>query len=213
MDAVIIAISVVLLPGLISSIICDKVVVHMQRWDAFKYVIYSFVFGVLCYVILQIIVHIKNTFQLGGDYFTLDSKFPLSVWSIIQDQKSPIKLSEILLATLISPMVSFAAAAIINYKILHKIAQILKVSSKYGDENLYSFFLNSKEVEWIYVRDKISGLTYFGAIISYSDCDKIQELVMSDVIVYSYETSEELYRVSSIYLTKNLGEFVIEVPA
>lgn len=212
MDAIVIAISVVLIPGLMSSIICDKIVVHVQRWDAFKYITYSFVFGVLSYALLQVIVHIKNTYQIEGDYFVLASPFPLSIWSIIQDQKSPIKLTEVVQATLISPIVSLAAAAIVNWKVLNKIAQWLAVSSKYGDENLFSFFLNSKEVEWVYVRDKGAGLTYFGAVISYSDCDRIQEIVMSEVIVYDYETSDELYKIASIYLTKNVGEFVIEVP-
>jgi hypothetical protein len=55
MNEIAIAVSVIFFPGLISTIIADKVTVHSKSWTSFKYGIYSFVLGVFCYVIVQIL--------------------------------------------------------------------------------------------------------------------------------------------------------------
>ena len=38
----------------------------------------------------------------------------------------------------------------------------------------------------------------------------MQEIVLSEVTVYRYEDSAELYSVPTIYLNKKLGQFIIE---
>lgn len=212
MNSLAVAIAIVLLPGLVASVICDKITVHSPRWDAFKYSIYSFLFGILSYGLLQLIEYAYQcTLRLLCNAHEIQFN-NLGVWSIIQNEKAQIPLLEVGFATLLAPIVALIASALVNYKILNKIAQKIKISQKYGDENLFSFFLNSKEVDWIYVRDKEYGLTYLGRVVSYSECDSIQEIVLSEVTVYEYESSDELYDVSIIYLSKPLGSFVIEVP-
>jgi hypothetical protein len=212
MNSLAVAIAIILLPGLIASVISDKITVHSKQWDAFKYSIYSFLFGVLSYGLLQFI---ENAYQyilafLCKPYVIHTST--LAVWSIIQDEKAPIVLSEVVWATLLAPVVALIASALVNYKVINKVAQKLQASQKYGDENLFSFFLNAKEVDWVYIRDKEAGFTYFGRVVSYSECDSIQEVVLSEVGVYEYEKSELLYSVPLIYLSKKLGSFVIEIP-
>ncbi|MHB1332550.1 MAG: hypothetical protein ACYCY1_08135 [Sulfuriferula sp.] len=212
MNSLAVAIAIVLLPGLVASVICDKITVHSPRWGAFKYSIYSFLFGILSYGLLQFIEYGYHYILSFLDKTHQVQSYTLGVWSIIQNDKAPIALSEVGWATLLAPIVALIAAWLVNYKILNKIAQKLNISQKYGDENLYSFFLNLNEVDWVYVRDKINGFTYFGRVVSYSECDSIQEIVLSEVGVYEYESSELLYPVSIIYLSKPLGSFVIEVP-
>jgi hypothetical protein len=70
--------------------------------------------------------------------------------------------------------------------------------------------MNSKEVNWVYVRDKENGLTYEGFVVSFSENAAAHEIVLSDVKVYRYEDSVELYSVPSIYLSGTIGKFVIE---
>jgi hypothetical protein len=213
MNNLAVAISIILLPGLVASVICDKITVHSPRWDTFKYSIYSFLFGVLSYGLLQFIDY-ANFLILGLFDKTQVTQFTvLKVWSIIQDDKAKIAFSEIFQATLLAPVVALIASFLVNYKIINKIAKKIRVSQKYGDENLFSFFLNAKEVDWVYVRDPGVGLTYFGRVVSHSECDSMQEIVLSEVTVHEYETSAELYSIPIIYLSKPLGSFVIEVPA
>ena len=44
----------------------------------------------------------------------------------------------------------------------------------------------------------------------YSENEHIQEIVLSEVTVFNYEDSEELYFIPTIYLTKPIGKFIIE---
>ncbi len=211
MNGLAIAISIILFPGLVSCVICDKITVHSLKWDAFKYSIYSFLFGVLSYGLLQVMdyaCYYVYVLFYGDQSVTVNI---LKVWSIVHDEKAQILISETFNATLLAPIIALTASFIVNYKIVNKIAQKMRISEKYGDENLFSFFLNAKEVDWIYVRDKGIGLTYFGRVVSHSECDSIQEIVLSEVTVHEYNTSDELYSIPIIYLSRPLGSFVIEV--
>jgi len=212
MNSLAVAIAVILLPGLIASVICDKITVHTPKWGSFKYSIYSFVLGMLSYGLLQGINWVIDIAQGFPCHMHEVIFSQLSTWSIIQNEKTIIKPGEVFFATLLAPVVALIASGIVNYKIINKVSQRLKISQKYGDENLFSFFLNSKEVDWVYVRDKENGFTYLGRVVSSSECDSIQEVVLSEVTVYEYETSDPLYDVSVIYLSKKLGSFLIEVP-
>jgi hypothetical protein len=90
-----VAIAVVLFPGLVASVICDKITVHAPRWNGFKYSIYSFLFGVLSYALLQLVVSSLAWLQTqlcgSGPQDTI-----LKVWSIVKDQKATLELNEIL---------------------------------------------------------------------------------------------------------------------
>jgi len=212
MNSLAISIAIILFPGLVASIICDKITVHSPRWDAFKYSIYSFLFGILSYALLELSFYIYQFISTIGSSTDIAPVINLKIWSIIHDEKKCIVLSEIFLATLFAPITALIASLVVNYKIINRIAQSIGVTQKYGDENLFSFFLNAKEVDWVYVRDRGAELTYFGRVVSHSECDSIQEIVLSEVTVHDYETSVHLYSAPITYLSRPLGALVIEVP-
>jgi hypothetical protein len=209
MNEIAVAVSVILFPGLIATVVADKITVHSRRWHSFKYGIYSFVFGVFCYVIVQILSWLMT--YLPERLHVLPLRVgTLDVWSLVTDNRARIDLLEVFAATVLSVPVAFFGAFLINYKIFHKLAQKLRISQKYGDENLYSYYLNAEEIDWVYVRDFERNLTYQGRVVSFSENDKIQELVLSDVTVYAYDDSTEYYSVPNLYLCREMGRFVIE---
>lgn len=213
MNTLAVAISIILLPGLVASVICDKITVHSPRWNAFKYSIYSFLFGVLSYGFLQIL---KAIFLFGSVFFCFTQnpgKLKLDIWSVIYQPTPNVPLLEVALATSIAPLIAFSASWIVNHKIINKISRKYGLSLKYGDENLFSYFLNIQDVSWVYIPDKEKELTYMGEVVSFSECDSIQEILLRDVSVFSYEESKFLYNLSLVYLSKPVGSFVIEVPA
>ncbi|MDX8391571.1 MAG: hypothetical protein R8K53_03255, partial [Mariprofundaceae bacterium] len=110
------------------------------------------------------------------------------------------------------PIAALVSKAI-NKKVLNRMAQCLSISDKYGDENLFSFYLNAEETNWVYVRDPERKFTYRGQVYSFSENESIQELVLVNVTVFQYEDSEELYSLPSIYLSKEAGRFIIEAVA
>lgn len=197
-------------PGLIATLLADKLVVHTIRWGTFKYSIYTFVFGLSAYVLLQAIA--SSVGWLGYTLAYLPPKtHVLQTWGVLTSGSAGgVRLAEIAWATALAPVVALFAIATVNLKLLNKASARLKVSDKFGDENLFSYYLNLAGFDWVYVRDIANDLTYFGKIHSFAETEHLQELVLSDVTVYSCKDSDELYRVPMVYLSKPLGFFLIE---
>ena len=209
MNDLVVAIGVVLFPGVIATIIADKIIIHMKPWGSFKYGIYSFILGVFCYAGLQIVAFLQELFPAACQ--TMSSlQLPLDTWNIIADSKSSVDLVEVFLATLLSVPVAFLSAYLVNHKIVNRLAKRCGVSKKFGDENLYSFYLNAQEIDWVYVRDIERKLTYQGRVFSFSENDAVQEIVLSEVTVYGYDDSDEYYSVPTIYLCRVCGSLIIE---
>ena len=78
---------------------------------------------------------------------------------------------------------AFLVSACLQHKWITRVGNWLRVTSKYGDENLYTYFLNAEETRWVWVRDKANDLTYEGQVIAYSENDHSHELVLYDVVV------------------------------
>ncbi len=60
-------------------------------------------------------------------------------------------------------------------------------SAKNGSENLFSNFLSQPDTSWVYVRDIENNLIYEGVVLSYSENDTIQEVLLSDVRIFHSE--------------------------
>jgi hypothetical protein len=164
--------------------------------------------GVISYGLLQVIVYswnILSSLRLGNVSWT-----HLKIWNNAVSASSDLSAWEICCATALSIPVAFLASSIINFKIFPRIAKWLRFTTKYGDENLYSYYLSAKEIDWVTVRDYEKNLTYEGKVQFHSENDKIQELVLSDVSVYRYEDSAFLYSLTTIYLSREAGKFIIE---
>lgn len=204
MDQLVASLVVILFPGIIAAVIADKITVH-SRWGSFKFSLYAFVLGIASYAVLQMLNGIIQTCSIDPQNWN-----PLNVWSALATENPSIPTIEVLCASFVAIPIAFLVSVIINRKWLNKIARKLGVSVKFGDENLFSFYLNSKEINWVYVRDISNNLTYKGLVASFAETDQIQELVLLDVTVYRYEDSEELYDIPSIYLSKPIGSFIIE---
>jgi len=143
MNQLAVAIVAIFFPGILATIIADKLAVH-SKWDSFKFSLYSLVLGILSYIFFQLILISYNLIMHIFSYSKDIKLYILSVWNIAFQQKPIIKLWEIGGATLFSIFVGSLASYIINYKILNKIGQKIRITTKYGDENLYSFYLNGK---------------------------------------------------------------------
>lgn len=207
MNELLVTFVVILLPGILAAVIADKITIH-QRWDAFKFTLYAILLGVGCYAGVQVIVWCINAVT----WLCVDepSWHNLQIWSSALSEGDGLLGREVVFATAMSGPVAALAALLINYKVFNRIAQKIRVTTKYGDENLYSYFLNAREIDWIYIRDPENNLTYQGRVVSHSENDSMQEIVLSDVSVYRYEDSTHLYDVPSLYLSRPLGLLTIE---
>ena len=195
--------------GLIATVICDKLLVHAERWNTFKYGIYTFIFGVSSYVFLQFLTWLISLSCRHLPF--LDPRPTLQLWATLATGHG-LHFSEVAWATGLSPFIAVAAVYCVNKKHMVRFAQRFRISNKYGDENLFTYYLNSPDVCWVYVRDPAAGFSYMGAVRTFSETKEVQEIALTDVTVYAYEDSTELYKLNSIYLSKPLGTFTIESP-
>lgn len=201
---------ILLIPGIYSTLIIENLTVH-KKWSNFKFIIYSILLGCFSYLTLQTILHLCAFIiwmQMGGDF----NPPIITFWKSLFDEKTSINGKEVIETCILSTFLAFFVAFIVSRKYLHKISQYLKISTKYGDENLFSFFLNSKDVSWIHIRDKNKQLIYEGLVSVHSETDYACELVLEDVKIYDYENSNFIYAIDSLYLRFPITELSIEVP-
>jgi hypothetical protein len=192
---------ILLIPGAIATLIFGKLILH-KEWDSFKFVLYSILFGAFSFLILQIVLNVLN--------FICDSFIDtLTIWNTLTNaQKMPYE--EIIYSTVISIFLSFGVSRIENKKVISKIAKKLGVSNKYGDENLFSRFLNSSNTNFVYVRDIKNNLTYHGWVKSFAESENLSEIRLCDVIVYTYINCEKIYEVPEVYLSFSKQDIIIE---
>lgn len=194
-----IRIILLILPGAIAALIIEKLTVH-KPWDTFRFIFYSTLMGFVTYLTYQ------------AYYFLVVSSDILSFWKAITDNKVSISIREILYASLIAIPIGFIGSVVIQYKVINKIANFLKVSNKYGDDNLFYHFLNLNEVQWLWVRDSDQDITYEGFLQYYNETDSLREIVLSEVKVFRSSDSEFIREAPYIYLTFSPDRFVIELP-
>ncbi|MDY0981284.1 MULTISPECIES: hypothetical protein [Stenotrophomonas] len=209
MNELVLIIGVISFPGLIATLICDKIIVHTGQWTFLKYGIYTFVFGMSSYLALQVVSLTLHHCERHLPYLILSEGF-LTTWAVLSSSAKTVHYPEMVWATVFAIAVAGATAWAVNHKYLIRLAQRFGITDKFGDENLYSYFLNSPDIDWVYVRDIARNLTYQGRVQSFAEVDGMQELVLAEVTVFEYSTSDEFYNVPFVYLCKPNGTFVIE---
>ncbi len=192
---------IILIPGALATIIFGKLIMH-KEWTNFKFILFSILFGIFSYLILQVFLELIN-------WVFAKEIADLSLWASLTDAKE-IPYREVLYSSLISIILAFFISFVENRKWINNFAKALKISSKYGEENLFSRFLNDPETEYIYLRDFKNNLTYHGWVKSFSENANVSEIRLSEVTVYSYDNSEFLYDIDEIYLSLGKSDIKIE---
>lgn len=189
---------ILLTPGAVASIIFEKLTIH-KKWNSFQFIANSILFGAISYLIAQLAFNIcRNDSSFDNFWLNLPSK--------------EIPFAAVIKAIIASIFIGFICAGLDNYKIVNRIGKFLKLTTKYGDENLYSYFLNADNVNEIYFRDIPNNITYHGMINSYSETNEFKEIVLRDVKVYDYTTSNFMYDLDKVYLSRPKDGIIIEVP-
>lgn len=162
------------------------------------------VFSLLSYLLFYLLVEANN--------LVLSKNDKVVFLSALFNSNIQIYWPEIIWTSILGFILAFIISAADTYKIVNKIGRILKVTSRYGDEDVWEFFHNMKEVVWIYVRDHKYDLVYYGRVQLHSDTERERELLINDVEVYRNSDGEFLYSTKSIYLCRDKYDISLEVP-
>lgn len=189
---------IILIPGAIATRIYQKVSIH-EKWTSFQFMVNSIVFGGFSYLLTEFFV------DLGfGD------KRLVKFWSNLPVESIPYDL--VIKTCITGILIGLVISAFDHYKLINWFAKKIRISNKYGDENLYSYFLNGNSIKEVYIRDLDNNTTYHGLIDSYSEQDAFCEIVLYDVVVYANDTGDEAYRIDKIYLSRPKEKITIELP-
>jgi hypothetical protein len=199
---------IILIPGAIATLIVEALTVH-KKWAQLRFILSAIILGGISFGLQQILYWTIQLFWLCDENFSFKS---LKIWSSIFEEKSDLNPIEIVFCLPISIIIGYLISFVIQRRFLFKIAKKLKVTRKYGDDNLYYYFLSKDEVDWVYIRDKINGFTYRGQVSSFSEDEINKEIVLYNVTVYDYERSDELYTLDKVYLKFNARDVIIEIP-
>ncbi len=167
--------------------------------------------GVVSYLTIQTLyylyIFVNNLFaKYKLEYETIHAFKDLNNSNIIP-------YNEIMLASLAATFIGLISVKISHHNLLNKYAFKLGISNKYGDENLYSNFLNENCLSWVYVKDIPNELVYLGSVQAFSESEDFKELVLNEVTVYRYfkdEEYKELYEIPKIYISLPKDKVIIE---
>jgi len=187
----------ILIPGGLATLILEKLTTYL-KWEPFKFIINSILLGGLSYLLSDLLFYIFYADDIKDFWLTFTSN-NIPFWEIIK-------------ATGVAIFIGFGASWIENKKLITKFARKFHIADKYGEENLYSYFLNSKEVTEVYVRDIANNLSFHGEVDSFSENEQISEITLRDVKVYRYNDSAFLYYMPKVFLSRPKNAIFIEVP-
>ena len=201
----------ILLPGVISTIMVRYVTTN-QKYTIFEFVIYSAVLGIGTFIGMEFLLTIWNIILsiFGINSFHLDLN--LTIWDNLFTEHSKLNKHEVFISYIMSIPFGLLCAYLITHNKIIKLLQKFKLTTRFGDNDVWNFYLNSPNTEWIYLHNKRSNLTYFGKIRAFSDSGEKREILIEDVVVYLTSTWEKLYLSDAVYLELNNYDFTIETP-
>ena len=163
----------------------------------------AFLFGITTYAIEFLI------FAALGRPFTMANLADATTREIV----SRDVLVEVLWAIGLGVVLAIGWLYFTRYKTLTRCLQFIGATKKYGDEDVWDFTFNSSDaaVEYIHFRDFANSLVYAGWVNTFSETDKLRELVLLDVIVYNFD-GQEVLRTPRLYLARAPETIHIEFP-
>lgn len=180
------------LPGIICASLVDALTTHPPRTQ-FRFTLRALILGVASYGILALFL--PN----------------LSFFAALSDLEVVPSLVEAGYASIVALGMAVALTYIANYKIHFKIAHKLRLTKRFGDQDVWSYLFNSPDVEWITVRDHKRNLVYDGRVRFFSEDSKNAELYLQDAKVYDNASGEFLYDVAGMYVSLERTDMTIEL--
>ncbi len=197
------------LPGIVGSKVYRQLTRRASRknWEDFVEILLLALFSYLVYYVLLV---------LGNACLFSDA--PLQAKALetvrnIENKDVVLPLGEISLCSLLGVVLGFAAAFLNNSKAITRLGKFLGITKRYGDEDIWEFFHNSKNFpSWAYVKDHNLGLLYFAQIAAFSDSGKERELILENVDAYDIVSGEKRFSRDVVYLSRGRFDLTIEIP-
>lgn len=198
----------IMFPGLLATLLFLKLTIKISERSDFMFVIIVITESLFSYLSIQLILNIYRWINnlIYNTKLVFES---LKIFSRISDSKI-IPYDEIFYACVVSIIIGLITAKAVHENWLNTFGIKLGITNKFGEERIYSHFLNDPNNQVVSVRDISNSLTYWGKIEFFAENLQFKEIVLSQVTVFSYPESTELYNVPSVYLSFPNDKIIIE---
>ena len=190
-------------PGIICAFLVDQLTVHRPR-ETFFFLMQSFVFGLISYFSYWTVLRIFAMFFPGRINPSLNFLRALT------DSNVTYSFREIVFVTVCAVVIGLFVTVASRHKWVNRVAQKIRLTKKFGELDVWGYFMNVKEIEWVTVRDHSNDLILDGWVQAFSDDSKDAEILLRDVSVYKNSTGERLYQIGAMYLSRNRQDISIE---
>lgn len=201
LDFALAQLALVFMPGIIWANIDAKYGVGLKPQQT-TLIIRAFLFGMMTYSVLFLIYW---SFGKNFGYASLGSDpVKVDVFQLKDEIAFSIPLSFVL---------SILWLFSVRFRLLMKFLHWIGATRRYGDEDVWSYTLNSgrPHVEYVHFRDMENGYTFAGWINTYSESEDHRELLLRDVIVYD-EEGTEISRAPHLYISRPKNNIWLEFP-
>jgi len=190
------------LPGIIAFIIVDNLTIHRET-KIHHWFFYSLILGFISYAPWFLLINaVQSVYGVA---------LPFQFVSSIINPGVSINFAEILIASMTAVILGFFITWAITKRFLFRFASFFKITNKFPEIDAWDNLINTFDPEWITVRDFENQLSFQGKLVSTSDQNDRDGIVLKDVQVFN-KKAEFQYRVPLIYIPKKMDSLLIEVP-
>jgi Family of unknown function (DUF6338) len=193
-------------PGVLCALLVHALTTHRERTTA-QFLTSAFVLGVSTYLVLA---GSRAACAWMAEVAGWPSPPPVTFFDVLTNERAHLAWGEIGVSALVATLVAFLLAAADNHNVLHRVAERLGISRRFGALDVWGYFLDSPHIRWISVRDLSADRTYQGWLDAFSDTGEDPQLLLRDVEVYQNSTGTKLYDRKRVYLAPDKHAVVIE---
>lgn len=210
MDELSIKIIMILFPGIITTMLLDKITEH-KPWDNFKYSIFIIFYGVMSYAILQFYYIATLFYEVGKVGFDMKDVKILNVWDFNNKEIKEIPYQEIIKAGFVSFLLGLFISYIDHKEYFSSLLLKLGITSKYGNYSTNYQLLKLKRNDWIDITIWDKDLFIRGVVVSINETDGFCELCINnaEVFIISDNGMDSLYKVDYISLSEKPDNLLI----
>lgn len=200
MDIFFLQLAILFLPGIIWERI--DALYGLKRPPAqFDILRRAFIFGLVLYALTY------------GGYYAIGRPFDFVAPTKDSTFLASSFFDEIIVASILAIVVAILWLYVTRYKLITRLMQTIRATKRFGDEDVWDYMFNSNSatVEYVHLRDFDKRIVYAGWVEVFSETDKIRELVLRDVVVYSFD-GPKLFNTPRVYIARAMDKIDIEFP-
>ncbi|WP_249847629.1 hypothetical protein [Aggregatibacter actinomycetemcomitans] len=181
MNELTIKIVMLLLPGIIITMLIDKFTEH-KEWNNYKYSLFVISYGILSYLILQILSLLNQCAKIGYENFTLNNAEYLQVWDVNSSINLPY--NEVIASGIVSFFLGLLFVYIDHKGYLAKFLLKFNISRKYGDYGVFPQLLKDNKDQYIDITIWDKNLFIRGIVNSFHEDKELFEIYIENADVY-----------------------------